>query len=241
MSIYDIAFDQKTIDLLPPKKRTPVTLAYLKVFGDKLQYLHGIIFTDYADGNSLLAWNPVSAYAQGTRVYHTDNKVYEALVAIPLGPNPMPTLQPDKWVRITNDYRGVRERMHYTGQKLTLEYALNRFFRTTFRQPDDAVFPTPSDIYITELALLNSFFHTQDADQGSPVQDDNNTFVQEFIIDDNSAANAVVRIIHVPDSGASPRPGWWTAFNVDGYGDQKIRALVDVYNIAGVLYQIQTY
>lgn len=39
------------------------------------------------------------------------------------------------WYKISPSYIGAQERLQYNSQKLTMEWALNRWFRTTFRQP----------------------------------------------------------------------------------------------------------
>ena len=39
------------------------------------------------------------------------------------------------WYKISPSYIGAQERLQYSSQKLVMEYMLNRWFRTTFRQP----------------------------------------------------------------------------------------------------------
>jgi hypothetical protein len=250
-SIYDINFEQQTQGILPPSKRKPIITAYLNVFADKFQYLHDIIFTLYNLGIQSPSYNPHGTYVNGDRVIDNDIAVYEVINSaafVPAGGGAFtrPKTNPAAWLKVTSDFRGVFERQRYNGQKLVLEYVLNTFFKIitgtnlVFRQPDSATSPTNSDIYILQNPLVNNFFIIEDADHGSPTVD-GDIFSHEFIIDDNSNAAFIDRTIFVPDSGGSPHPGWWTAFNASGDGEKKIRALVDRFNIAGVIYDVQTY
>lgn len=52
-------------------------------------------------------------------------------------------------------YGDLKERINYNGQKLSLEYALNKFFGTTFKTPATGEI---SDIYITTLDIIRSGF-----------------------------------------------------------------------------------
>lgn len=50
-------------------------------------------------------------------------------------------------------YDDLKERILFNGTKLVLEYALNKQFETTFRQPDSV-----SDIFITNVAAVQDGF-----------------------------------------------------------------------------------
>ena len=66
------------------------------------------------------------------------------------------------WMQVNNSFIGAKERAGYNSQYLTLTWALNRYFQTTFRQPP---YPAPygggslfSAIYITnEEPAFTSF------------------------------------------------------------------------------------
>jgi hypothetical protein len=69
------------------------------------------------------------------------------------------------WVLVSPNFTGVNERLNYSAQKLIFEYALNRWFHTTFRQPngipeDPILNPSGTpDIYITiNSNTTNQFF-----------------------------------------------------------------------------------
>ena len=64
------------------------------------------------------------------------------------------------WEVVNNNFIGVAERDLYFNQKLTLEYALNRYFNTTFRQPNGVTMSaTHSDIYISDNTFSYNTFH----------------------------------------------------------------------------------
>lgn len=64
------------------------------------------------------------------------------------------------WELINDNFIGVNERDLYTNNKLTLEWALNRWFNTTFRQPIGVTSSgTHSDIYIDDVTFNLSAFH----------------------------------------------------------------------------------
>lgn len=246
MNIYDINFLQLQTEILPPSKRTVNTTAYLKLFGDYYQFLHSIVFTDYyLGGGGYLKFDTTFAgYADGDRVRGNDNKIYELIdatkkiTALGLYANPKDNLE--AWTEITVDYRGVFARSRYNSQKLVLEFVLNEYFETEFRQPDDDTTPTPSDIYIVDAPDPHPYFIVQDSQASSPVIN-SPTYTNNFVTDSAAFLTSYWRTIYVPESGSSPIPGWWTAFNAYSDGERKIRAVVDLYNLAGVNYQILTY
>lgn len=238
-SIYDYTTNQIALNLSPLIYRKTRWQSWFRALLWPLQWLRDNWFNEYKSGSIAPYWTSIGTYAKGFRVIDDLNYgVYEALSAN--GPGVQPSLNPDIWIQVSPDFRGTNERVKYNNQKLLLEFILNKFFRTTFRQPDDVATPTNSDIYIEQAVPTNYYFIVQDADAGSPVID-GDQFSNEYIIDDGTAATYIYRTIFVPDSGSSPLPGWWTAFNASGNGEQKIRAIVDKYNIAGCIYNIQTY
>ncbi len=63
------------------------------------------------------------------------------------------------WYKIAPYYVGAQERCQYSSQKMVMEYALNRIFRTEYRNPTSITtggYLPLSDIYITTVAFQNA-------------------------------------------------------------------------------------
>jgi hypothetical protein len=241
-SVYDIDFNYLRSAFLPSFLRgslRPLREALITTLLAPLKRIHSWFFGDYADGFTGSKWDAVTVFVSGDKCRYTDGAVYLCILTAPAGTLPTDTTY---FRKIQDNWIGANERVLYNGQKLTLEWALNKWFETEFRQPDDVALPTPSDIYITEETPTTFRFVIRDGGSSSPIRDDDSAlFSQYFIRDGNLVNNGVTRKIWFPDSGTSPLPGWWTAFNADGYGENRVRMFVDKYNIAGVLYLIDTY
>lgn len=147
MSIYDLDYTIAGPQLLPPDKRRTKMMAWIKALLKPLQYLHDIMFISYKQGST----DPQYAggtYNKGDRVVYFFS-VYESLI----GTNAALPTDQTKWVKIQENFIGVDERVKYNGQKIVLEYALNKWFVTQFRQP-----PLQSDIYITVNQIIAKSF-----------------------------------------------------------------------------------
>jgi hypothetical protein len=127
--------------MLPPLKRVSKFLAFGYILVKPLQWLRDVFFDSYAGALTYSDWDISTSYSIGDKVKYTDYCSYISLTNSNLGNVPTDTVN---WYLISNDYVGLRQRSNFTGQKLLLEYALNKHYSTTFNQP-----PTLSDIYIT--------------------------------------------------------------------------------------------
>lgn len=241
MSIYDYNIALDTERLTPPNKREETTLSFLGVFGDKLQYLHDLFFNDYADGSSADDWSSVTTYLYLQRVRYKDNYIYE--LNVPSLVSATPPNQDSQWVRVLNNWVGVRERSKYTSHKIVFEYALNKWFKTTFSQPtgwDGSGNPTPrSDIYIQNNDSINHSFVFGANEAESSAVFVNDLEQQEFInIDINFNKNMFT--INIPSAVydallSSDPPGITTP------KDNIVRAFADKYVLGGVNYNIAIY
>ncbi|CAB4126203.1 hypothetical protein UFOVP153_45 [uncultured Caudovirales phage] len=139
MGLYNINFNNKIIELLPPDKRKGVLVRWLQSLISPIQYLRDKILGDYKEGSDYAQWI-AGTYAKGARVVYKQ-VVYESLVD-------SNTAQPpsQNWATYLPSFMGVDKRILFNGQKLVMEYALNQRFLSTFRQP-----PYTSDIYITNI------------------------------------------------------------------------------------------
>lgn len=137
--IYLIDFFNKMFELLPPDKRGMVNYSWVKAIGSPIEYMRNKILVDYKTGSSYADWVS-GTYAKGEIV--TYKKVlYESKVD-----GNTDTPPSNNWSLYLNSFIGSDDRIKYNGQKVVLEYALNQYYKTFFRQPN-----LVSDIYIETL------------------------------------------------------------------------------------------
>lgn len=220
--LYDITFDNQVKDILPPDKRTVNFVTLLQSAAKPLQYVRDLILGSYKTGATAPAY-VVGVYAKYDQVIY-NNSVYESLVD---GNNVAPT-DLTKWRIIQQNFIGVDERILYNGTKLILEYALNKWFDTTFLQP-----PLVSDIYLTTNPTLLSVFRVG-------ITEDESSSVgayasSENVFNDYSFAPNIGLTINIPVAV-------YTALGADAATREAIvRNFVDKYITTGVFYEIDTY
>lgn len=135
---YDISL--ASYRLTPVTKRLDVRLSFLECMGAPLQKARDDFFDNYLTGSNETTWSNVTAYLKYDRVNY-QNRIYEAAQD---STGNLPTDR-DYWVQVTADFRGATERIKYNCQTIMVEWLLNKWFGTTFRQP---AIGSPSDIYI---------------------------------------------------------------------------------------------
>lgn len=154
---------------------------------------------------------------------------------------------PFYWVKVTGNFIGAHERASYSAQKLIFEYALNRWFDTTFRQPVAGV----SDIYIGINSNTNrQFFFGQYASnsffgpatnftQGSvPLSNffsPGNSFLLQYDFSIHVSI-AVYNALINPSVEATVAAGHNSTLR-----DGVVRAFANLLNPAGSFYNIITY
>ncbi len=175
-SIYDITFSQVWKQLSPPSKRSTAFNAWGTSLLKPLQWLRDIMFGGYANGSNYDLWANVTAYVAGERVQY-NGKVYEAMDA---STGEIPSITSSFWLLILDDFRGAYERVTYNGQKLTLEYILNRWFNTTFVQPLHASPSSRSDFYIDTLPTDDNSFLVG-VTQGKSFVKTSGSFATDFV------------------------------------------------------------
>lgn len=234
MSIYDISYDQKAVELLPPDKRTAKQVSWVKAMFGQLKYLRDAIFTYYKGGitsyNSYYVnkWEPL---ANGGLGYFQNEPVkYGEAVYVSLDDGNLSVPPSIEWALVQNNFIGVDERIMFNANKLVFEYALNKRFDGQFYQP-----PNVSQIYIVKNSLPNfPFIVGGDENSSSSVFQ---TYGGEVIIDSYSLANFNNFTIMVKDS---------VYYAIDPSGDPAIidkiiRNFADRYNTISLNYDIQTY
>ena len=223
-TIYDIDFSRLAPQMLPPDKRFTRIVAWVKILLSPLQYLRDIWFGSYRTGSDATAWVNSNPYPKYALVKYSNKIIYESLVdnntALPTDVN--------YWRVAQLNFIGLSERILYNGQKLVLEYALNKWFGTTFRQP-----PTQSDIYILNNTISVQSFRVGLTEQDSSLVGLNGSseyvkLVEAFSVTTNFSINCPVAVYEALDP---------TLLN----NEKIFRAFVDLYVPAGVTYSIITY
>lgn len=250
MSIYDYNLTAETLQLTPPNKRTSTTLALLSVSDFYFQKLHDLFFTNYADGDASIDYAGGTTYVAGDHVRYVDNKIYErrrlnlttgAVIGNTTGIIPTNT---DNWIVLLNNFIGVRERSKYKSNRVVFEWALNKWFKTTFRQFtgwDGSGNPTPlSDIYIQNIPVdLNSFIVGVNEAQSSDVWA-SDVEQQVSVINLAYFFNAYMFSINIPTAiynallPAEPA-------GITTPKDNVVRAFADNYTLGGITYLIKIY
>ena len=192
MPIYDIDFTAVVKNTAPPNHRTNKLLSYVDDLLSPLQYDHDNFFDNYIDGSinsGYPEWSNIVTYHTGDRVIY-GGAVWEQLPNMSLGVKPPGRLP--SWYLISPDFIGVSERILYNAQKIVFEWALNRWFMTTFRQP-----PSLPDIYINEAIKSNAFIIGYTESESSAVYA-LPQFCTNFIYDDNTTYIGYDFIIFMP-------------------------------------------
>jgi hypothetical protein len=226
---YNINFNTVTKNLLPVSKRKTIFQALFDVlFANTIQSWNFIWANNYLLGTDISnAWNSGSTYNANDIVVGADNQVYQSLVASNTNHNPVSTT--GYWWLVETNFVGVYERIAYNAQILTFEYALNKWFRTTFRQPTGV-----PDIYIVNNAVTPHVFvvgasHTNSAQ----------TYYYDFanfqyVINAYSFSQYDFTIF-IPVAV-------WTALGSNATDrNNKVRSFADKYNVIGNQYNITTY
>lgn len=139
-------------NMLPSLQRQSKWIAFAKGLVSYMQYLN-LLFRYYMNGSIDTGyWSALVTYSEGDRV-RSINGVYESLQDGNIGNAITDTTY---WIKVLDYFTGVNTRVWYRANKLVFEYALNTYFNTTFRQPDDPVTPTPSDIYLTNDTISST-------------------------------------------------------------------------------------
>lgn len=190
MSIYNINFGNEVEKLLPPAKREPKNLAWLRSLVKPIQWLRDLFFEDYANGNNDALYDSLATYSVGDRVRYM-NKIYECISNTTAGTNPSNITN---WIKILDDFRGARERVTYNGQKIVLEWILNRWFGTSFIQPDSTNPTNRSDFYVDTQNTDDDSFLVGETSPETSFVSETTIFMEDFVGEsyDPEAINFIV-------------------------------------------------
>lgn len=222
-TIYDIDFQKFASQMLPPDKRFVRNVAWIKNILAPAQYLRDLWFGSFRTGSTAPQWVNTSPYPKYAQVKY--NKiVYESLVD---NNTDVPTTV-ETWRVIQINFIGMEERILYNGQKLVLEYAMNTWFGTVFRQP-----PNQPDIYIQNNAVPIPVFRVGGIEDISSISYTNGSV--EYVINQFTFAVDYNFTIYCPVAV-------YNALDPTLINNEKIfRAFVDKYVPAGITYTITTY
>jgi len=222
-SIFVLNFNATINNNLPPDKRGSVDAALLNSSMYPLQWQNNA-FTEYRTGATYTAYNAGTTYAIGT-VVSFNKAIYESLTAGNIGNQP--DISPASWYQRQVNFIGADERIRYRASKTVLEYALNKWYGTTFRQPN-----TLSDIYITTNTVTIPTFLSGKTESYSSIT--GKTISSGFVPATGSGVHFTPVnnfTIYFPSAVYAAIVG----------GDNTIRQFVDKYSVCGLVYNITTY
>lgn len=237
MSLYGVDFQSFTSDCMPPNKRLDNMLALEKSFIQPMQD-NNDSFNEYLFSSLAPIYNNASTYNKFDKVRY-GLSVYQCIVTTSTGINPSNNTN---WVKLQSVFIGYFERASYTGQKLFLEYALNRYFGvSSFStvQWDDGVATAPpyTQIYITNNNSPTNQFWLSNGNglnsyMGNTIQ------YQAFFLGNTYITNQYNFTIHIPTAvytaiGAA-QPSGMTA-------NDAITAIVNLYKEIDKTFNIVTY
>jgi hypothetical protein len=227
--------DTFAVNFLPPKKRLPIYKAWVKTLLKPLQVLYNTMFGTFKDGNAANNWFLLTSYNVGDQVKFVDKAIYQCWVASGAGIEPINT---NYWFKIQDKFVGIEPRCKYNAQHLLFEYALNEWFGTTFINT-----PGASDIYINAVgANLGAFYvGFTPTDSSFVVYDEPEAtaFIQALDLTTASISFTINVPILLANSLTGEAPN--SVPNISANRENVIRQIADLYNYAGITYDVITY
>jgi hypothetical protein len=226
--------DTFAVNFLPPKKRLPIYKAWVKTLLKPLQVLYNTMFGTFKDGNAAAIYNGATAYVVGNQVKYTDKAIYQCWVAS-TGNLPTNTAY---WFKIQDKFVGIEPRCKYNAQHLLFEYALNEWFGTTFVNV-----PGSSDIYINAVgANLGAFYvGFTPTDSSFVVYDEPEATAFIQALDLTTASISFTINVPIAVANALTTETANTVPNISANRENIIRQIADLYNYAGITYDVITY
>jgi hypothetical protein len=182
-----------------------------------------------------------------------DNAVYEAIkyehyiTYFPTGTYLAPDISPETandnsadalawvgqyvWIKIQDNFIGANERVMYNASRLIFEYALNRWFFTTYRDPAVGV----SDIYITPHQRLYDYLYMGPAENGYNYIPPAYNLATPYVPLSSALESLTEFTINVPVAVYN------SLSSVSGNRTQIVRNFADRINAAGMVYDVATY
>jgi hypothetical protein len=219
--MYSLDYNITVDSLNVPDKRTEKTTAFNKGLVAQVSNLHTQLFETYKNYTLVAVWS-AGTYNRADLVRY-GKSIFQAQETT----TSEPTFS-DAWLLVSNNYLGNDFRLKIRGEKLNLEYALNTWFDTVFRQP-----PLVSDIYIeTNSVSSNVFIVGLSEDESSSVS---SIISSEFVINSYTFTDQYNLSIKVPVAVYNALAA------TNDIRDSIIRNFADKYINAGLTYDIITY
>ena len=220
--MYSLDYNQKVIETLVPDKRMPITTAYLQALVKDISNNHIQLFETYKQYQLLDDWIPAT-YTKNTLIKYSKS-IYQAVDDTSDTPS-----YSNMWRLVSENYQGNDFRLSVTSEKLVLEYALNDWFGSMFRQPIDGI----SDIFLTTNEITESpFLIGLYENESSKIFTDTSS---EFIVNNYTFLNQFNLTINVPIALYN------TLGSTDNIRQTIIRSYADKYVASGITYNIITY
>ena len=124
MSFYDFNIVLHIERFVKNELLQPIQKAWIVTIAKPLSLLHSILLLRFWDGDNSAKYNNANAYLVGNTVRFR-NKIYLCVKDAAIGVTPTNTLY---WVKMLDSWIGLKERLHYNGQVIILEFLLNRWF-----------------------------------------------------------------------------------------------------------------
>lgn len=221
--IYDFDVSITGPQLVPPHRRLPKRLSWIYAILLPAQWAWNNLFNDFTNGSTAPIYDPTATYNFGDQAVWSDRKVYQCVSSAPItATDPTDT---NNWLKVLDNFIGARERLKYNAQRMVFEYALNRWFFNI---------GAANLIYISNNAPTYQPFVMGQTSAYSSTMPNNSIYANYFM------ANAISPIltdytIYVPVA----------LFNTLGTSNSNrervVRNFADLYNLAGMKYDVVTY
>lgn len=228
MAFFDIDYNARVNELNVPKYRLNKFTSWLYCLVFPIQYLRDLFLGDYKTGATYPVYNAFTTYNAPQRVLYYDRAVYECQVNGTITGIAGPASDPVAWVRVQDLFIGTDERVRYTSQIMTLEYALNHYYFVAPAAPDQ--------IYIGNNTLSSRYFIMGDTGPYSSDLVNYSSFARTFMGDSPSFVAASNNFtIYVPTSLLSTL-GLTLQDQINN-----VRQFVNKYKLAGISYNVVGY
>lgn len=229
MPVPQVDFNLQVVNMLPLEQRLPYWKIFVRSLVSPIVWLYELFNFYMYNSVDTGYWSSIVTYSTGDKVRDISG-VYESLVDGNLNNAITDTAY---WYKVLDYFIGADERAVYNGRKINFEWELNRYFGTTFVQPDDPVTPTPSEIFISNKVITQTSFITGSNDASVVYSYSSSGYV--FGTEVYGFASSYNFYIHIPLAVYN------ALGSTDAIRESIVRAFADKYTAVGTFYSIITY